>query len=119
MANYKGNKPENLKPFKKGYDERRTTKGASPNPIVTDIKKYIRERLSETISPESNVTKLDAIAQRMLVEAGKGNIKAIELAMAYGYGRPNQQVDITSGGEQIQIGQIIILPPNDSKAENI
>lgn len=118
MPNYKGN-AKHLKPFKKGYDPRRTLTGASPNPIVTDIKKYIRERLSEPISEESNITKLDAIAQRMLHEAGKGNIKAIELAMAYGYGKPMQQVDVTTQGEQIQIGQIVILPPNDSTTENI
>lgn len=98
----KGGNPQTLKPFKKGYDPRRQ-KRSSPNPIVTDIKNYIREKLAEETTAGSGVTKLEALTQRILVEANKGNIKAYEILMAYGHGKPSQSIDVTSGGEKIKI----------------
>jgi hypothetical protein len=93
MAN-NPNVVKNLKPFKKGKDPRRSA-GGTPNPIVTDIKNYIRAKLSEPAAEKADYSRLDAITAKMLSLAYGGNMKAIELAMAYGYGKPIQALELT------------------------
>ena len=89
----------NLKPFKEGHDERRNYKG---KPVVQDISRYIKERLAEPISQGSETTKLDAIIARMLVDAGKGDKKAMEMAIKYGFGNPRQSIELTGkDGQQL------------------
>jgi len=89
---------DNLKPaWKKGQT-------GNPNgrpPIVSDIKKYIREKLSEPVTKDADHSKLDAITAKLLTMAFSGNMKAMELCMAYGYGKPSQQLEITGedGGD--------------------
>lgn len=87
-------------------------KGQTGNPngrpsIVNNIKNYIREALSEKI-PGSDTTKLEVLTQKLLYMAGKGNMKALELVMAYGYGKPQQNVDVTTNGESMQ--SVLIVP---------
>src|SRR3989304_3869542 len=90
----KGGNPENPKPFKKGYDKRRANSGQSPNPIITDIKKYIREKLAEPAATGSDHTKLDAIVARIMKDAFDGRPHAQELALAYGFGKPTQMIEM-------------------------
>lgn len=84
--------PDNIKKhqFKKGET-------GNPNgrpPIVSDIKAYIREKLAETPTKDADHTKLDAITAKLLNMAFSGNLKAMEICMAYGYGKPSQQIDL-------------------------
>ena len=88
--------PENLKPFAKGPDDRRNLNGRPP--IVKDIKKYMKERLNEPANAGSDVTRLDALMTKLLTMAYSGNLKAMELAMAYGYGKPTQGLEISAPG---------------------
>lgn len=88
--------PENLIPFKKGDDDRRNLKGRPA--IVKDIKAYMKERLAEPANPGSDVTRLDALMTKLLTMAYGGNLKAMELAMAYGYGKPTQGLELSAPG---------------------
>ena len=98
----------NGKPFVAGYDSRRHLDG--PNPIVTNIKHYIQSRLASPSLNYPNLSKLDEIVEKMVQRANDGDIKAMELALAYGFGRPSQQIDVTA---QIAVQQIKIIRSDD------
>lgn len=97
---------KSLKPFKKGNDPRRNLKGRTDKGIVTDIKEYIRQKLAEPASQGSNDTRLDALTAKLLQKAYNGEIKALELCMAYGWGKPSQQIDV-SGNMQITTIKVV------------
>jgi len=90
MANNPKHKDNLKKPWKKGQSGNPKGKPA----IVSDIKLYIRERLNEPPTKGADHTKLDAITAKLLTMAFAGNLKAMELCMAYGYGKPSQSIDI-------------------------
>lgn len=94
MANNPNNR-KNLIPFT-GADDPRRVNGIPP--IVSDIKAFIREGLNEETSKGSGTTKLEALRAKLFKMANEGNLKALELAMAYGYGKPTQQIDFNSIG---------------------
>lgn len=52
----------------------------------------------------------ERLVLKLVEEANKGNIKALELCVAYILGKPNQNFDITSLGEQINSTAYFILP---------
>jgi hypothetical protein len=85
------------KPFEKN-DPRINRKGP---PVVSDIKKYIKERMAEPArearpneDPKAVPTRIHAIFSKLLQMAFDGNIKAMELLLKYGYGNPAQMIEI-------------------------
>lgn len=95
----------NLKPFKKGHDPRRNLNGAPPMP---DIREAMIELLSE---PEEGKTKLRNVLDALYKRAVKGDIRAVQEVLDRMYGKSRQSVDVTSGGEKIQ------LSPQERDAE--
>lgn len=81
----KGGRPENLKPFKKGEDDRRNLKGAPKKLPLLEL------CMAETITPE----KVKQMIESMFKQADKGNVAAFNALMDRGYGRVKQPVDIS------------------------
>lgn len=86
---------KNLKPFVKGEDSRRNLKG---RPVVTDIKKYIKERLNQNTTDNPDKSRLDAMVDKLIDRANKGNLRAMEIALSYGYGKPTQGLELSGVG---------------------
>jgi hypothetical protein len=91
-----------IMPFEKGQSgnpNQQFKKGVTGNPLgrppVTDIKKYIQARLNEPSAEGANTTRLDLIVAKLLQQAFSGNMKALQLAMEYGFGKPTQQIAVT------------------------
>lgn len=108
---------DNLKPFQKGDDPRRNSKGRPG--IVKDLRNYIRERLAEKAAEGTDTTRLDAITSKLLTMAFNGNMKAMELCLAYGYGKPVQGLELSGkDGAPIQSHDFTNLN-NDELKERI
>ena len=86
---------ENLKPFKKGHDERRNMKGA---PKVPDIDDLMAEVLNED---EGGKSKARAILDKLFEKAKKGDIRAAEVLLDRGYGRAKQAIDVKIKDEDV------------------
>ena len=84
----KGGAPENLKPFKKGEDERRNLKGRPP--ILPDLKSAIARCLAEE---KGGITALDTILAALRLRAAKGDVRAAQELMDRGFGRATQNIN--------------------------
>ena len=78
------NSKKNLKPFKKGKDPRRNTKGKKALP---DLKDLIEELGDEGMK---------AVITALHAQAKKGNVKAIEALLDRYYGKTAQAIDLSS-----------------------
>jgi hypothetical protein len=106
----------NLRPIPKGGSP---IQGNGPHPIVKDIKAYIRSKLNEPALKDSDKTHLDKITEKMIDMAKGGNLKAQELAMSYGYGRPTQGIELSGiDGKPIQTADFTNLS-NEELAQRI
>lgn len=97
-----GGVPKNLKPFKKGHDERRNLKG---RPTVKPLLDAIADANggSLDIPIEEAVSSLQALIK-------KKNITAIQYFFDRIYGKATQNLDVKTDGEPIRIPNIIIPP---------
>ena len=91
----------------------RFTKGHPGNPNATGRPKRKTEdeyllALQKCVKPED----WKAICQRAVIDAKKGDRSARQWLSDYLLGKPQQFVDVTSGGEQLP-GAIIYLPEVD------
>ena len=80
----KSNNPQNLKPFKKGVDTRRNTKGAPKK--IPNLDAYLAEIL------ESN-DGLKKILESMKKQAINGNTRAADLLLDRAYGKAKQIIE--------------------------
>ena len=89
--------PENLQPFKRNNgdekDDRINRKGRTPC-----LKKSFEKILSEE---KNGINATEAVLMALLKKATKGDVRAIEVLLKYGYGLPAQKIDMTSNGETI------------------
>jgi hypothetical protein len=99
MANIK-----NLKPFKKGEDERRNTLG---RPKKTLLSEAIRERLAEVMPGASEQTFAEEIARVLILEALSGDVQAIREIADRTEGKPKQAIDL-----DLQINDWKVLAKN-------
>ena len=87
----------------------RFKKGQSGNPKgkpkMPDLKEAMARSLGET--NKDGTTALDQIIEAMRRKAAQGDVKAAELLLARGFGKPRESVDITSGGEKIATPPIV------------
>lgn len=94
----KGGTPENLKPFKKGFDERRNLAGP---PKIID--------LSELLYEEGGEEGFRKATRALFAQAAKGNIKAIQEIYDRYYGKVMQktETDLTTGGKPFNLKDLI------------
>ena|SRR5690606_37830714 len=90
---------DNLKPFKKGEDSRRNKNGRPKK--LPDLDKLLANILGDEDDDKSEAAKVIA---SLLVQAKKGNVRAIEVLLERAYGKPKQTIDnnITVGEFKIQ-----------------
>jgi hypothetical protein len=86
MANTK-----NLKPFKKGSDERRNTLG---RPKKTLLSEAIREQIALTMPGADEQTFAEAIAGTLIKLAVAGDVAAIREIADRTEGKPKQAIDL-------------------------
>ena len=95
----KGGVPENLRPFKAGYDERRDGNGRKPKlPQVDEI-------LAEVLGEEKNdISAAKAILMALLSKATKGDVRAAEVLLDRAYGKTTTKIDaVVSTKKQVFI----------------
>lgn len=91
--------PENLKPFKKGKDERRNIEGkakGTPN-AKTIIKKWLeaKDKFKNPITGmDETLSQYDIIAIQQIAKARKGDTKAFEAVLDRVEGKPKQEIDV-------------------------
>lgn len=93
------NKPENLKPFKKGNDPRRNTTGLNKGSSWLKVK--LIKALSRRAEGKNNKND-DLLIEKMLTMAIKeGNEQIIKLIWEYLETKPTEYHDLVSNGEPI------------------
>ena len=108
----KGGVPENLKPFKKGNDERRNMKGA-PVKIPT-----LEILLAEVLGEErKGVVAAKAILSALRNKALKGDTRAAELLLDRAYGKAKQTIDQNTNLQALTIN--LINPEDINKLNNL
>ena len=94
------NKPENLKPFKKGKDPRRNVTGKNKGSI--SLKRKLREALDRI--HEGTGTRYDELfVQATLKDGIKQDGQSRRLVWSYIEGLPIQNLDLQSGGKPIPL----------------
>lgn len=90
---------DNLKPFKKGNDPRRNLKGQPKK--IPNLDKLLADLLGDEDDDKSEAK---SVLRALLVQAKKGNVRAIEVLLERAYGKPKQTIDnnITVGEFKIQ-----------------
>ena len=106
------NKPENLKPFKKGYDPRRHIKQKgeiSLKTIFEEAQKRVVKKLR--LGEDPNEADIEIIVT-LYREGLKGNIPAIEKILERRFGKVKESIELGSGETPIEI---IILKGDPTK----
>jgi hypothetical protein len=75
-------------------------------PKLPDLKGAMAELLADE---KNGKTALEAVLMRLRQMAIDGNLKAADMLLAYGYGRPKQQIDHTTGGNEIKAPAAIVF----------
>ena len=90
-------------PFKPGHDPRRNLKGRGKGGInLTDL---VRKIGAEPVSRESKITYIDAIIRSTFKHAHDGDMRAVEIIMERGWGKPVQPLENTGNGPLVTIIQ--------------
>ncbi len=86
------------KPFKKG-DKRINRKGRPKN---FDALRALAQQIADEalLTPEGKITRIEALL-RVLTSSRAPADRA--LFLAYAYGKPREQLDLTSGGEKVKL----------------
>ncbi len=89
---------------------RRIPKGTSGNPNgrpkkLPEIDKLLADVLGEE---KDGVSAAEAILKKLRQMASQGNLRAAEILLDRGYGKPKQAVDMTTGGDKLHITMEVI-----------
>lgn len=103
--------PEELIPQPHGGKLRRIPKGVSGNPNgrpkrIPELDKLMAEVMGEE---KDGVSAMEVILKALRAKAAKGDIRAAEVILNYGYGKPKQQVDHTSSDGSLKPPTINVL----------
>lgn len=93
MAKIGGN-PQNLKNFKKGFDERRIGNGRKKK--LPELDSLLDEVLGEE---KNDISAAKAILLSLLNKATKGDVRAAEVLLDRAYGKAKQSVEMSGGIE--------------------
>jgi len=98
---------QNLKNFKKGYDERRNTNGRPR--VLPELKEILTEILSEEKTNEKGqkMSGLEAVLKALHSKATKGDVRAIQEILDRYYGKVKTTVDVTTDGQPIKPPKIV------------
>lgn len=98
---------KNLKPFQKGFDERRNLEGRPEG--AKSLSTQLREFLETTVKDDDgeNTTFRDAIIKKLLQKAQKGDIKAIQEIFDRTEGKSKQSIEV-EGDMKIQLTRRIV-----------
>ena len=89
-------------PNPKNIEKHKFKKGQSGNPKGRPKLPDIKDLMAEVLGEEKNgKNAAQAIVAKWREMASKGNLKAGELLMAYGYGKPQTKIDLTTEGEKL------------------
>lgn len=102
----KGGKIENLKPFKKGLDPRRNLKGAPHK--LPELEVLLAKVLGED---KEGITAAEAILKALRMKAAKGDVRAAEVLLNRGYGKPKETVEISGELKTISETTIFQIKP--------
>lgn len=108
----KGGVPENLKPFKKGHDERRNMKGAPVK--IPSLDQLLAEVLGEE---KEGIEAAKAILMALRAKAVKGDTKAAEILLDRAYGKAKQTIDQNTNLQAFTIN--LINPEDINKVNNL
>lgn len=108
----KGGVPENLKPFKKGHDERRNMKGAPVK--IPSIEKLLADVLGEE---KNGIEAAKAILLALRRKAFNGDTKAAEILLDRAYGKAKQTIDQNTNLQAFTIN--LINPEDINKVNNL
>lgn len=91
MAN-NPNHRKNLKPFKKGVDERRNITGLNKLP---DLKILLADSLGNNVKGKTDA---QAIIDALRAKAKKGDVRAAEILFDRAWGKAKQEIDLFNKG---------------------
>jgi hypothetical protein len=100
-------------PFQKGTSGNKTAVFSADNQPQNrgrknfDLQAHVSNILAEKNSRGATV--LDGILRRLASQALNGNLKAADMLLAYAYGKPKQQVDHTTSGNEITAPATIVF----------
>lgn len=98
----------NLKPFKKGDDPRRNLKGQPKK--LPNLDTLLADLLGDEDDDKSEAM---AVLRSLLVQAKKGNVRAIEVMLERAYGKPKQTVDQNINIGDFKISDVIKFTDKD------
>jgi hypothetical protein len=99
MANNPKHK-ENLKPFPKGNN-------ANPNGRPKKLPALDLIMANVLGAEKDGISAGEAIIMKLREQALKGDIKAAQILLDRGWGKPKQNIDITTQGEKVTVPTII------------
>lgn len=104
--------PENIEPhkFKKG-----TTGNPNGRPKLPKLSDLMDKTLGEE---KDGITAAEVILKKLRQMAAAGNLKAAEILLDRGYGKPKQTIDQTIIERPIFNGINLDVPTDDSASEN-
>jgi hypothetical protein len=80
-------------------DGRQWKKGESGNPKGRPKLPDLKDAMAKILADEKEgKTALDAILAAMRAKAAKGDVRAAEFLMNYGYGKPTQDISLSQNG---------------------
>jgi len=99
MAANNPNNRANLRPFKKGFDERRANNGRKPKLPALDT------LLADVLGEEKDgKTAAQAILMALRSKAAKGDVRAAEVLLDRAYGKVKQPINV-----QVQEKQVMVI----------
>jgi hypothetical protein len=105
MANNPKHK-ENLKPFPKGNN-------ANPNGRPKKLPALDLIMANVLGAEKDGISAGEAIVMKLREQALKGDIKAAQILLDRGWGKPKQNIDITTQGEKVTVPTIIFTKDAD------
>jgi hypothetical protein len=105
MANNPKHK-ENLKPFPKGNN-------ANPNGRPKKLPALDVIMANVLGAEKDGISAGEAIIMKLREQALKGDIKAAQILLDRGWGKPKQNIDITTQGEKVTVPTIIFTKDKD------
>lgn len=97
----KKDKIANLKPFKKGDDERRNLNGRPRK--IPELTALLDDVLGEE---KNNITAAKAIIMAMLAKATRGDVRAAEVLLNRAYGMPKQSIDMKAEVQSFDLSKL-------------